>query len=126
MEFTRASKMCSFCGRQGGPDVKLAGGLGAMICDECVEQFHDNNQHPERIAEMSRPPWESMQLTELLAALTLIMKSAEQNSLFAQEWVDMLREKRASWAEIGKALGVSRQSAWEKYSHRTPDKSATA
>lgn len=126
MEFTRASKICSFCGKPGGPDVKLAGGLGAMICDDCVEHFHENNQHPERIVEMSRPPWESMSLAELLSTLTLIMKAAEQNTSFAQEWVDMLREKRASWAEIGKALGVSRQSAWEKYARRNNDKSASA
>lgn len=125
MQFSRSGKMCSFCGEPGGPDVKLAGGLGAMICDDCVEHFHDNNLHPERIAEMSRPPWEVMPLTELLATLTLIMRSAEQNNDFAQEWVEMLREKRASWAEIGKALGVSRQSAWEKYAHRSTDESAT-
>jgi ATP-dependent Clp protease ATP-binding subunit ClpX len=97
-----------------------------MICDDCVEQFHDNNQHPERIAEMSRPPWDSMPLPELLSTLTLIIQSAQQNTSFAQEWVDMLREKRASWAEIGKALGVSRQSAWEKYAHRSSNKRATA
>lgn len=126
MDFTRSKKMCSFCGKQGGPEVKLAGGLGAMICDECVEHFHDNNQHPERIAAMSVPPWESMPVEELLATLSLITKAAEQNAAFAQEWIDMLREKRASWAEIGKALGVSRQSAWEKYAHRSTDKPASA
>jgi hypothetical protein len=126
MEFTRSSKICSFCGKPGGPDVKLAGGLGAMICDECVEHFHDNNEHPERIAEMSKPPWDSMSLPELLTTLTLITRSAEQNNSFAEEWIDMLRERRASWAEIGKALGVSRQSAWEKHAHRSDNKSASA
>lgn len=126
MDFSRSGKMCSFCGKPGGPDVRLAGGLGAMICDDCVEHFHENNLHPERIAEMSRPPWESMPVAELLATLKLITKSSEQNAAFAQEWIDLLRERRASWAEIGKALGVSRQSAWEKYAHRSADKSATA
>jgi len=124
MRFSRSEKICSFCGEPGGPEVKLAGGLGAMICDGCVEHFHDNNMHPEVIAEMSRPPWESMAVTELLSTLSLIMRSAEQNNDFAEEWVQMLREKRASWTEIGQALGVARQSAWEKYAHRTNGKSA--
>ena len=123
MKFSRVGKLCSFCGKPGGPNVKLAGGLGAMICDECVTHFYESNLHPERVAGMSRPPWDAMSLAELLATLTLIMKSAEQNTSFAQEWVEMLREKRASWAEIGQALGVSRQSAWEKYAQRSADKS---
>lgn len=124
MQFSRSGKMCSFCGEPGGPDVKLAGGLGAMICDDCVEHFHDNNLRPERIAEMSRPPWDAMPLPELLSTLTLIVRSADQNNDFLYEWVELLREKRASWTEIGNALGVSRQSAWEKYAPRASAKPA--
>lgn len=126
MEFTRSGKICSFCGRSGGPDLKLAGGLGAMICDDCVEHFYETNQQPKRVAELSAPPWESMPLTELLATLPLIIKSADQNDAFAAEWVEMLRERRASWTEIGKALGVARQSAWEKYARRSDSKSESA
>lgn len=126
MQFSRHDKMCSFCGVQGGPERKLAGGLGAMICDECVSHFHENNQHPDRVHEMSRPPWDRMSLSELLATLPLITASSEQNAAFVQEWVDMLRERRASWTEIGQVLGVTRQSAWEKYAHRRADDSATA
>lgn len=126
MEFTRAGKMCSFCGAEGGPDVQLAGGLGAMICESCVEQFHSNNQNPERIAELSRPPWDAMPLTELLATLPLIIRSAEQNESFAREWVDLLRERRASWAEIGQVLGTTRQSAWQKYADKSPTKPAAS
>lgn len=126
MDFARASKMCSFCGRPGGPDVKLAGGLGAMICDECVETFHENNQSSERVAAFSTPPWERMTDSELLATLPLILRSAEQNASFAQEWVDMLRSRNVSWAQVGKALGVSRQAAWERFAHRSSGRTASA
>jgi ATP-dependent Clp protease ATP-binding subunit ClpX len=34
------------------------------------------------------------------------------------EIVDLLRVKGYSWEQIGGALGVTRQSAWEKYGHR--------
>jgi biotin operon repressor len=33
------------------------------------------------------------------------------------QWVvDELRRREVSWAEIGEALGISRQSAWERFS----------
>ena len=56
----------------------------------------------------------------------MIMASAEQNTAFAHEWVDLLRERNISWAEIGRSLGVSRQAAWERFSRRSGDNGATA
>jgi len=32
-----------------------------------------------------------------------------------QQVVDLLRSRRVSWAVIGTALGISRQSAWERF-----------
>ncbi|WP_248582736.1 ClpX C4-type zinc finger protein [Nocardioides sp. InS609-2] len=126
MDFTRASKMCSFCAKPGGPETKLAGGLGAMICDECVKDLHENNRSPETIEARSTPPWDAMSDPDLLAMLPLILRSADQNMAFAQEWVDLLRQRKISWAEIGKVLGVSRQSVWERFAHRGARKSASA
>ncbi|HEX6509028.1 MAG TPA: hypothetical protein VF221_15475 [Chloroflexota bacterium] len=40
------------------------------------------------------------------------MKSYQQ----LQETVLILRQRGTIWAKIGEALGVSRQSAWERYS----------
>ncbi len=64
--------------------------------------------------------------TEVLASLPLILASAEQNLAFAHEWVDLLRSRNVSWAEIGRTLGVSRQAAWERFSKKSGDKSASA
>ena len=33
-----------------------------------------------------------------------------------QETVDVLRAREVSWADIGAALKVSRQAAWERFS----------
>ena len=129
MAITREGRICSFCGTSGGPgtDVPLIGGLGAQVCQGCVDDFHailhDEQKHA---AARASSPWETMSDTEVLASLPLILASAEQNLAFAHEWVDLLRARNVSWAEIGRTLGVSRQAAWERFSKKSADKSATA
>ena len=127
MDFDATNKMCSFCGKQGSNDSRLAGGLGAMICGDCIDYFHGVWASPELTAAKSRPVWDEMSDTELLAALPLILKSADQATRFAGEWVELLRTRNISWAEIGKALGVSRQAAWERFGSKPArKKGATA
>jgi len=129
MAITREGRICSFCGEPGGPgtDLGLIGGLGAQICARCVDDFHGILHDEDRLTTARGPmPWERMDDAELLATLPQILASAEQNTAFAHEWVDLLRSRGISWAEIGRALGVSRQAAWERFSRRSGDKSATA
>ena len=125
MAITRAGKICSFCGTPGGPgtDVPLIGGLGGgQVCVSCVDEFHAIAHDEERMAAARRSvPWETMSDEEALATLPLILAVAEQNMVFAQEWVDLLRERRVSWAEIGRTLGVSRQAAWERFARKSGD-----
>ncbi|CAB4692059.1 MAG: hypothetical protein F2667_02480 [Actinobacteria bacterium] len=114
MEFSQAGRICSFCGRPGSSDNRLGSGLGAMICRECVTALHlamtsDDSE------SVSRTPWETMADAELLETLPLILRSAEQNAAFATDWVSIIRERRISWAQIGDALGVSRQAVWERF-----------
>ena len=129
MAITREGRTCSFCGVPGGPgtDVPLIGGLGAQICVGCLDEFHALVHDEERTADARRTmPWETMSDAEVLATLPLILASAEQNLNFAHEWVDLLRERKVSWAEIGRALGVSRQAAWERFARKSGDNGATA
>ena len=124
---TREGKICSFCGEPGGPELQLVGGLGAQICVRCVDDFHAILHDPERVAAAKGTfPWDTMTDAELLATLPQIMASAEQNTAFAHEWVDLLRERSISWAEIGRTLGVSRQAAWERFARKGGDKTHTA
>ena len=124
---TRDGKICSFCGEPGSRDLQLIGGLGAQICVTCVDDFHAIMHDPERVAAASGHfPWETMSDAEVLATLPQIMASAEQNNHFAHEWVDLLRERNISWAEIGRTLGVTRQAAWERFARKGADRSETA
>ena len=129
MSIAREGRICSFCGASGGPgtDLPLIGGLGAQVCAGCIDDFHEIVHDPARTAAVRETlPWERMSDAELVATLSLILASAEQNTAFAHEWVDLLRERHIPWAEIGRALGVSRQAAWERFARKSGDKSATA
>lgn len=131
MAITRAGRICSFCGTPGGPgtDLRLVGGLGAQVCARCVDDFHVLVHDEDAWSRAREMPWDRMSDAEVLATLPQILASAEQNTEFAREWVDLLRSRNVSWAEIGRALGVSRQAAWERFARRsghTKDNGATA
>ncbi len=125
MDTNPAHKTCSFCGLQGTADTLFAGGLGAMMCSDCVSSFHrefSTQEGRRSISLRSRPrmPWDEMSDTELLAKLPMIAATATQVSTFLAEWVQLARERGLSWTEIGQALGVSRQAAWERFSKTKP------
>lgn len=118
---TLEEKFCSFCGEPGSRKRRLAGGLGAMICIECLESYYEHSRSKERVTTATRSVWDEMTDAQLLAKLPLILRSAQQNADFANEWVALLRARRISWAEIGKVLGVSRQAVWERFASREGD-----
>jgi hypothetical protein len=109
------SRLCSFCGQVGSKQNRLAGGLGAMICFDCLDHYYHQSRSPEEVASRSGAVWAAMSDVEMLEKLPLILRSAQQNADFAHDWVALLRERGISWAAIGKVLGVSRQTAWERF-----------
>ena len=116
MNFNATAWSCSFCGAQGGDETRLAGGLGAMICMDCLTYYHETFSDAEATEQIASPPWEKMTDAEMLSKLPQISAEATQVDRFLREWVKMIRERNISYAEIGKALGVSRQAAWERFS----------
>jgi hypothetical protein len=108
--------VCSFCGLVGDKDTKFAGGLGAMMCQDCLESYHEVFSSEKKIAAVRHPPWDHMTDAELLSKLPLISMTADQVNEFLRQWVALLRSRKLSWAEIGKVMGVSRQAAWERFS----------
>lgn len=117
MDTTVDRRICSFCGKAGATGMRFGGGFGAMICEDCVAHYHDVFSSASSKREV-RPAWESMTDAEVLATLPLISRTADQVAEFLVEWVELARSRKMSWAEIGKALGVSRQAAWERFAHR--------
>lgn len=65
----------------------------------------------------ARPP-ESLPLDDLLATLPTLAAEARVADERLHERVALLKERRATWAEIGAALNVSRQAAWERFGRR--------
>ena len=118
MKISSQGRMCSFCGSDDSAGTQFAGELGALICSECVERYHHILAAPSApTSTVSADPWQSMSTEQLLATLPLISRSSAQTSDFLIASVGVLRSRKASWAKIGRSLGVSRQAAWERF-HR--------
>jgi hypothetical protein len=87
------------------------------MCLECLEsfaaQFAAGEGGGEPILGWS---FESMSDADMLARLPLVAATSAQVDRYLREWVGEIRLRRLSYAEIGKALGVSRQAAWERFS----------
>jgi ATP-dependent Clp protease ATP-binding subunit ClpX len=106
---------CSFCGKSQHQVEKLIAGPRAFICNECVGLCG------EVIAGRPIPDYAGFKpldlpTEELLALLPSVNFATEANRDFLQALIDRLREREVSWAAIAEPLGVSRQSAWERFS----------
>lgn len=126
MENLTERHFCSFCGLQGSDqERRLLGGLGAFICQQCARRADETLNDDATWAANQRAPWHDMSDEELLQVLPRITASGAQHDDFLHDWVDMIRERAVSWHQIGMALGVSRQAAWQRFT-RTRKAPATA
>jgi ATP-dependent Clp protease ATP-binding subunit ClpX len=133
---------CSFCAKPGSEVAKVVAGPGVYICNECIglcndvlqaEQQRPSKPPEQRPAGPEQPPagpeeppagpeqqvpaWEeSMTDEQILDLLPRIAAVAAQTQASLQRLVTILRERRVTWARIGAALQITRQSAWERFS----------
>ncbi len=115
----RATSSCSFCLKSPGSVAKMIGGAGVFICNECVGLCNEilaleDEPKPGEDAvtrRMQRLPDE-----ELLRHLPKIQAAAAQVQQHLTAWVREARERGITWTRIGEALGMTRQSAWERFS----------
>lgn len=112
----RNATRCSFCGKADKDVRKLIAGPGVYICDECVglcSEILAASPGP-RTAKMR---WEdTLDDEELLHHLGRVAAASAQIDESLQIWVDTLRQRGVTWARIGEGLGITRQSAWERFS----------
>jgi hypothetical protein len=59
---------------------------------------------------------EDVPTERLLERLSAIDETLQGKSNQLQQVVEILRSREVSWAVVGAALGISRQSAWERFS----------
>lgn len=110
---------CSFCLKSQHEVAKLIAGPGFIfICDECVGLCQGIIAGAWRPSDGDADRFKISNITTetLLARLKPIEQTLQGMGNQLQTVVEELRGREISWARIGEALGVSRQSAWERFS----------
>jgi hypothetical protein len=112
----RVTTSCSFCLKPDSDVGKLVAGPGVYICDECVDLCRQIISSPP-----SLPPgltsWdEGLDLDGVLASLPRMAAAGAQVERSLSRFVQRARALGATWAAIGASLGMTRQSAWERFS----------
>ena len=106
---------CSFCFKSQHDVRKLiAGPAGIFICDECVALCDEIIAG--RMPTSKPPSAQELPTERLLEQLGAIEQTVQGKGSQLQGVVELLRSREVSWAQIGAALGISRQSAWERFS----------
>ena len=109
---------CSFCRKPPDAVAKLVAGPGVFICNECVGLC------TELVAMPSEKPWQEqvanweqkMSDEDLLKHLPRVAAAAAQVQQQLTAWVRQARGRGITWTRIGESLGMTRQSAWERFS----------
>jgi|SRR5215467_11091812 len=103
---------CSFCRKPDSKVAKLIAGKRGYICDVCVAACN-------KILEATPPGfsgWESLTDEQILDSLLPAERTVEAVRAVLQGQIDVLRKRGVSWEAIGRALKISRQAAWERFS----------
>jgi hypothetical protein len=111
---------CSFCAKPASAVEKVIAGPGVYICNECVGLCNDvlrSDEGDPSASQARLSAWEAEMTDEqILEQLVRVVAAGAQTEASLQRLVATLRERRVTWARIGAALGISRQSAWERFS----------
>jgi ClpX C4-type zinc finger protein len=115
---TEAELACSFCLKPRSAVTTIVFGPGGCICNECVNlcvQIIEDK--PAMSAEPGAARLEQ-QLSDqdLLAHLPKVAAASGQVERHLTDCVRQARSRGITWMRIGEALGMTRQSAWERFS----------
>lgn len=108
---------CSFCGKSNSDVDKLVAGPGVQICNECIDLSQAIiDEYRDKPNEHRLPIWEAMSDAQMLDHIPRIAVVAQQVEADLSCWVRELRRRGFTWSKIGQTLGITRQSAWERFS----------
>jgi ATP-dependent protease Clp ATPase subunit len=122
---------CSFCNKSQSEIAKLVAGPGVYICNECVnlcnqiitqELEREGTHAPEagRSTKTQDPTtikaWDRLSDDGLLEEMVRAHAAHQNVDRAVAQHVAVLRARGVSWARIGEALQMTRQSAWERFS----------
>ena len=104
---------CSFCGKSEQEIRKLAAGPGGIhICDECVDVCRLIMEGETVARDFAPVGWPTERLLALLGPLNVTLEAHREH---LGDVVGELRARKVSWAAIAQPLGITRQSAWERF-----------
>jgi ATP-dependent protease Clp ATPase subunit len=108
---------CSFCLKPDTEVKRLVAGPAVYVCDECVDLCRQIIQDvPQGPAGPRLLPWDRTDSVEAaLANLPNVARAQAQVEESLLGWVRRARTLGATWAQVGDALGITRQSAWERF-----------
>lgn len=121
MNTTELPASCSFCLKEHTDVGTLVAGPGVYICDECVALCSQLITSKPKLAG-PKPvqrfaPWDAEAgLDAVLASLPRVAQAGNQAEYTLTQYVRKARRLGATWAVVGQALGMARQSAWERFS----------
>jgi hypothetical protein len=122
---------CSFCTKSQLDVAKLVAGPGVFICNECIDlcdqiiaeeakRKDGSADDGARSTQPDAPPpmraWEGLSDDDLLAEMVRAHGAHQNVERTVRRHVTALKERGVSWARIGESLGMTRQSAWERFS----------
>ena len=107
---------CSFCLKPSDEVAKLVAGPGVYICNECVDLCHQIIGSPPSLPTRLKSWEEELDLEAVLASLPRMAAAGAQVESNLSRFVMRARGLGATWATIGSSLGMTRQSAWERFS----------
>ncbi len=111
------SPMCSYCLRPRVGAMRLFASPLAAICEDCARNAVAAFESDPTPSDLPGPatPWERLDNEALLARIPEVAKASREVQEHLGRWVAAARERHISWARIGEALDMTRQSAWERF-----------
>lgn len=108
---------CSFCAKRNTDVASLVAGPGVFICNECVDLCTQVMAGKPAKEGPDLAPWDQVTDADAIVAnLPRIAAAGAQVERNLTQWVRKARALGVTWARIGESLGMTRQSAWERFS----------
>src|SRR5262249_39044855 len=104
---------CSFCGKADASVDRLIAGPGVYICNECVGLC---NQLLARESVAAFDALDDKDDEALLAGMARLDHSRRPVAEAVDAHARLLRSRGLPWSRLGQALGISRQSAYQRFS----------